>query len=249
MRRIAITSSKGGVGKTTTAISLAVSYARGGAKVLILDCDAQSNLTDWLGVKRDETPGLFGFLTAGLELDQVAVEVEENLHLVPASRALSGLDAYLLTRPRPADVLRKRLEPVTGFDAILFDCPPSFSQVTLNAMMASSEIVVPVSMEHFAIEGLAQTLETVRLLREEADHRLIVRAVVPTFYDSRNRKSAAVVDILKKKFGDRVTTPVRTSVRLSEAPSHRLSIFDYSPDSPGAQDYTAIALEMSNANN
>lgn len=249
MKTISIASAKGGTGKTTTAICLAQSLSRKGKRVLLIDCDSQANATDWLGVQPEATPGTFGFMAAAADLASVVVKVEECLDLLPASRALSGLDAYLLTKPRPADVLRKRLQGVEGYDFILCDTPPSFSQITLNALMASEEVIVPVNMEYFGIEGLRQVLETVRVLKEEAEHTLKVRAVVPTFFDSRNKKSAAVVELLREKFGSKLTPPARSSVRLSEAPSFHRSIFDFDPDGPGAEDYTKISEVIFNANN
>ena len=247
MRKIAISGFKGGVGKTTTAVNLAVALARDGHHTLLIDLDSQANATDALGVSPDSTAGVFGLLVGGGSFDQVVVPVEENLDLVPSSRALSTVDSWLLQRPRPADVLRKRLEALDGYEFAICDLPPSFSQVSLNGLMFADEVWLPVSMEYFALQGVKQVLETLRMLRDEAEHTVRVRWVIPTFHDTRNAKTRAVMQVLEEKFKAKVTRPVRLGVRLSEAPSHHKSIFDFAPDSAGAEDYRAIARSIINA--
>jgi len=247
MRKIAVAGFKGGVGKTTTAVNLAVALARDGHRALLLDLDSQANCTDGLGVSPDSTAGIFGLLVGGVPFEQVAVSVEENLDLVPASRALSTVDNWLLQRPRPAEVLGKRLSSLEGYEFVIADLPPAFSQVSLNGLMFAEEVWLPVSMEYFALQGVKQVLETLRMLRDEAEHTVRVRWVIPTFHDSRNAKTRAVMDVLEEKFKAKVTRPVRLGVRLSEAPSHHKSIFDFAPDSAGAEDYRIIARSILNA--
>lgn len=246
MRKIAIAAFKGGVGKTTCATNISVALARRGKRVLLLDCDSQSNCTDSLGVASDATLGLYGLLTGGADLAMAAVNVESNLDLVPGSRALSGIDPWLLARPRPSDMLRVRLEGLTDYDFVICDMPPSFGSVSLNCLMFADECWLPCAMEYLALQGIKQVLDTLKMLRDEAEHVVKVRYVIPTFYDKRNSKTESIMRALEKNFKERVLAPVRCSVRLSEAPGHHRSIFDYSPQSSGAEDYQRISEAILN---
>lgn len=233
MRRVVIGNFKGGVGKTTVAVNAAVGLARRGKRVPLLDMDSQTSATDALGANGQASPGVYGLVVEGEGPERLAVEVEPNLDILCASRVLSGVDSWLATQVRREDVLKKRLEGLSGYDYAIVDTAPAFSLLNLNALAWAREMWIPVNMEYMALSGVRQVLDNLRIVNEELEHDVSIRYVIPTFVDRRNSKTQSVLDVLSESFGPKVTTGIRTSVRLSEAPSHHQSIFDYAPKSPG----------------
>lgn len=244
MRKAVIANSKGGVGKSTCAINLAVGLARNGKRVLLMDNDAQANATDALGAGGTANSGTYGLLVDGESPEELAVGIEENLDMICASRALSAVDSWLTMQTRREDVLKKRLSNLDGYDFVILDTAPTFSLLNLNALSYADEIWMPVNMEYMALSGVRQVLDNMRIVREEIGHDVAVRYVIPTFVDRRNSKTAAVLEALEESFGPKVTTPVRSNVRLSEAPSHHQSIYDYAPTSAGAEDYRNLTRRI-----
>ena len=245
MRKVAVCGFKGGVGKTTVAVNAAVGLARAGRKVLLIDTDAQGSATDALGVDGTATPGTYGLLVNGDRPQDVAIELEARLDVIPATRALAPIDQWLTMQTRREEVLRRRMTHLRGkYDVVLLDTPPAFSLLTLNALVYADEVWLPVSMEYMALQGVKQVMDTITMIGEELDHGVTVRYVIPTFYDKRNSKTAAVMDALAEGFGMAVTSPIRINVRLSEAPSYHQSIFDFAPTSTGAQDFTDLVRRI-----
>lgn len=244
MRKVVISNFKGGVGKTTTAVNLAVGLARKNRKVLLIDTDSQTSATVALGVDPDATSGVYGLIVDDEPFAQVVVAVEKNLDMLPASRALAPVDQWLAMKTARETILRRRLEAVTGYDYILIDTPPAFSVLNLNSFNFATEAWLPVSMEYLALQGVQQVVETLQMIADELSHELPIRYVIPTFHDRRNLKTKAVVDALKASFNGALTPAVRMNVKLSEAPSHHKSIFDYAPTSPGAEDFWGLVKRI-----
>ena len=199
------------------------------------------------GVSSRQVEELYGrlisYLAPSLKLERgsvalVATEFREN------KEALSAVDSWLTMRTRREDVLKKRLANLEGYDFVILDTAPTFSLLNLNALAYAEEIWMPVNMEYMALSGVRQVLDNMRIVREEIGHDVAVRYVIPTFVDRRNSKTTSVLQALEESFGPKVTTPVRSNVRLSEAPSHHQSIYDYAPGSAGAEDYRTLTRRI-----
>lgn len=213
---------------------------------MLLDNDAQASATDVLGATGTPTPGVYGLIVSGTRPEDLAVEVETGLSLIPSSRTLSLVDQWLAMQTRREEILKRRLSALNHYDFVLLDTAPTLSLLNINALTYATEVWIPVSMEYLALEGVRQVVEALQMIREELEHTVQVRYVIPTFYDVRNAKTAAVLDALVASFGDAVTAPIRVNVRLSEAPGHHQSIFDYAPHSAGAEDFQALTRRIIN---
>lgn len=244
MRKVVVANFKGGVGKTACAVNLAVGFAREGKRVLLVDNDSQFNATDALGVDGQSTSGTYGLIVDSASPPDVMVEVEENLWMVPSSRALAGVDSWLAMQTRREEILRKRLRDVEGFDFVILDTAPAFSLLNLNALSYANEVWLPVNMEYLALQGVRQMMDNLSIVTEEIEHEVSIRYVIPMFVDRRNSKTQAILDALYESFDSKVTTPIRTNVRLSEAPSYHQSIFDYAPSSAGAEDFRTLTQRI-----
>lgn len=248
MRILSITNQKGGVGKTTTAINLGAALAAHGKSVLIADLDPQGNASTGLGIDagaRKRTT--YDLLIDGAALEDVAIATEiENLSIAPATTDLSSTDVELGQRDNRVFLLKDAFRESTAtYDYVLIDCPPSLSLLTLNALVASDSILVPLQAEFFALEGLSQLMLTVREVRETANPSLRIEGVVLTMHDARNRLSRQVEDDARANLGDLVfNTMIPRNVRLSEAPSFALPVITYDPTSKGSQAYLDLAQEL-----
>lgn len=248
MRVLSITNQKGGVGKTTTAINLGAALAAGGNQVLIVDIDPQGNASTGLGIDagaRERTT--YDLLIDGAALEDVAIPTKiANLAIAPATTDLSSTDVELGQRDNRVFLLKDALnEANVSYDYVLIDCPPSLSLLTLNALVASDSILVPLQAEFFALEGLSQLMLTVREVRETANPSLRIEGVVLTMFDARNRLSRQVEDDARANLGALVfKTMIPRNVRLSEAPSFALPVIAYDPTSKGSQAYLDLAQEL-----
>jgi len=245
---VAITNQKGGVGKTTTAINLAASLAANDLHVLVVDSDPQGNATTGLGVEKlPDTKTLYDALIYGPEMAQIIVKTQcEGLDLLPSDKNLvaANLDLYDLEDREYR--LSQTLAPFKeSYDYILIDCPPALDLLTLNALVASDSVLVPIQCEFFALEGLSQLIDTVEKVRETFSRPLPLEGILLTMYDERTTLTRQVAQDLKEFFEDEVfQTVIPRSVRLAEAPSFGKPILLYDPRSKGAESYIKLAKEI-----
>lgn len=237
--RMAVFNHKGGTGKTTTTVSIAAGLAMKGYKVLLVDTDSQGNVGVSLGVKADKT--LYHCLVMGLRPQDVAVKVRENLDLVPSNETLAAAELYLAGRQNRDRILRDRLMQAQGhYDVIILDCSPSLSLLNQNALVFADGILVPVACDFLSLVGVRQVIKTVKNVNSLLHHPVQIYGVLPTFYDARARICRDAWGTLKEHFGDRCFQPVRSTIKIKEAPSQGRTIFEYAPDSHAAQDYQRV---------
>jgi chromosome partitioning protein len=256
-RVMVVANQKGGVGKTTTTVNVAAGLAQHGLRVLVIDLDPQGNASTALGIEhRRGTPSTYDALVDGVPLTEVVHESAEipGLYVVPATIDLAGAEIELVSVVARENRLRKAIlghpfitdEGPERLDYVLIDCPPSLGLLTLNALVAAEELLLPIQTEYYALEGVGQLLETVELVRANLNPRLTISTVLLTMFDGRTRLSAAVADEVREHFGDRVLkTAIPRSVRVSEAPSYGQTVMTYDPASPGALSYLEAARELS----
>jgi chromosome partitioning protein len=245
---VAIVNQKGGVGKSTTAINLAAYLAEKGQRILVVDMDPQGNATSGLGVTPDSGGCMYDVLLEGRPLQDVAVGTRvEGLEVAPATINLVGAEVELVSSLAREFKLKRALEklPPDSYDMVLLDCPPSLDLLTLNALTAADEVLIPIQCEYYALEGLTQLMQSIRMVREELNPGLKVGGVLLTMFDPRTNLAHQVADEVRSFFGDRVfRTIVPRNVRLSEAPSFGLPVALYAPRSTGAEAYAAVAEEV-----
>jgi chromosome partitioning protein len=245
-----VANQKGGVGKTTTAVNLAAGLAMHGARVLLIDLDPQGNASTALDVDHHSGIGsVYNVLVEGQPLSAVVRRVEgfAQLYCAPATIDLAGAEIELV----PLVARESRLARALGqydaseLDYILIDCPPSLGLLTVNALVAAPEVLIPIQCEYYALEGLEQLLRTVELVKSHLNPGLSVTTIVLTMYDGRTRLASQVADEVRQHFGDVVLSSViPRSVRVSEAPSYGQSVMTYDPGSTGAQAYMEAAREL-----
>lgn len=248
-RVVAIANQKGGVGKTTTAINLGASLAVAEQRTLIIDIDPQGNATSGLGVdKRDSLPTIYDVLVNRRPITECA---RQHVHfpflsLVPSNRDLVGAEIELVDEPGRERVLANALEEVQeDYDFVLVDCPPSLGLLTLNTLTAADSVLIPIQCEFYALEGLSQLLNTVRLVQRSLNPELEIEGVLLTMYDRRLNLSKQVADEAREYFGAKVfETSIPRNVRLAEAPSFGQPIVTYDVLSAGAQSYLSVAKEL-----
>ncbi len=247
-RIIAIVNQKGGVGKTTTAVNLGASLALLGLRVLLVDIDPQGNTTSGLGInKREIERDAYAVLLADATMEDAILRTDvENLHVLPATLALAGAEIELVAALSRETRLRRALEPISErYDYILIDCPPSLGLLTLNALTAATEVVIPVQAEYYALEGLTQLMTIVERVRDALNPNLRVTGVLVTMFDGRTRLAIDVLDEVHRVFPAQVfKTQIPRNIRLSEAPSFGKPAAVLDAKSRGAQAYLALAQEL-----
>ncbi len=252
---ISVTNQKGGVGKTTTAINLAAALVEAGCRVLVVDLDPQGNASTGLGIEMEDREfTTYELLLEDIDLDDVILSTSvEGLHIVPATVDLSSADIELVSNEKRSfllhDALRQTAMDRFAFDYILIDCPPSLNLLTVNALIASHSVLVPLQSEFFALEGLSQLMLTIREVRQAGNADLRLEGVVLTMFDARNNLSQLVEQDARSNLGDVVfQTRIPRNVRVSEAPSFALPVLQYDTNSKGAAAYRALAQELMDNN-
>jgi chromosome partitioning protein len=248
-RIIAIANQKGGVGKTTTAINLGACLAAAEKRTLIIDIDPQGNATSGLGISKEEVQqSIYEVLVDGLPIaDAVVREVHfPYLDVVPATRDLVGVEVELVNRSARESILRRAVDAVRGeYDFVLIDAPPSLGLLTLNTLTAADAVIIPIQCEFYALEGLSQLLNTVRIVQRSLNPRLQIEGVLLTMFDQRLNLSRQVAEEAKEYFGSRVyDTTIPRNVRIAEAPGFGKPIILYDIVSVGARSYLSLAREV-----
>ena len=246
---MAIANQKGGVGKTTTAINLSSCLAELGKKILVIDLDPQGNTTSGFGLNKNELEdSVYDLMLGELSASEVLHSVPdlENLKLIPSNVDLAGAEIELLDKKNKEYILRNSIDYIKAdYDYIFIDCPPSLHMLTINAMTTADSVIVPIQCEYYALEGIAQLIKTIDLVKKRLNKSLSIEGVVFTMYDARTNLSSDVVDSVKSSLQTRIfKTIIPRNVRLAEAPSHGLPINLYDSKSAGAESYRNLAKEI-----
>lgn len=248
---ISVANQKGGVGKTTTTVTLCAILAKKGKKVLLIDGDPQGNATSGLGVTKEVELSFYDVLVGDTPIEDTIVATNiKNLKVCPSNINLAGAEVELVSMMSREQRLKEKLEDAREkFDFIIIDCPPSLGLITLNSFTASDSILIPVQCEYYALEGLGQLINTINLVKKHLNKSLELEGALLTMYDARTNLSNQVVKEVKKYFNDKVyKTVIPRNVRLSEAPSYGMPITLFDPHSKGAKSYEKFAKEFIKSN-
>lgn len=240
---VAVINQKGGTGKTTTTINLGSALSKLGKRVLLLDLDPQANLSYSLAVT-EPTATLADAFLGNATLQEVLVE-KDGLWIAPGSNELVDIEISLVSQPEREKFLQSMLKDLKGFDYVLIDCPPSLSVLTLNALTASNEVLIPLQMEVLTLQGLDQIMNTVEKIKKAFNPKLKIKGIVVVMFDMRRKLSQEVLEYLQQNVKEHIfKQTIRLNVKLAEAPSFGRSIMEYDASSNGARDYMALAQEF-----
>ena len=245
---LTVSNQKGGVGKTTTCVNLAAELGRLGYSVLAVDIDPQANCTSGLGISPEDFElSLYDVLLGEAEAKDAVIPTRwEGVSILPATIDLAGAEIELASVISRETRLRRHLRSLNSFDVAIVDCPPSLGMLTINALVASDKLIIPIQCEYYALEGVGQLSKTIGLVRDSLNSELEISGVLLTMYDSRTRLSNEVADEVRRQIGSvAFSSVIPRNVRLSEAPSHAAPIGYYDPSSTGAQAYGDLAREVS----
>ncbi|GAB4439403.1 MAG: AAA family ATPase [bacterium] len=247
MTIVTIANQKGGVGKTTTAVSLASGLAAKGKKTLLVDMDPQGNASSGVGIdNRSLKKTVYEALIGGLDVQEAIIKTNfENLDVLPANQNLVGAEIELVLVEKREFKLKELLKGLQGYDFVIIDCPPSLGILTLNAIVAAKLLVVPLQCEYYSLEGLSYLIKTIKIVKRELNPSLELMGILLTMFDGRNNLSRSVYDEIVKHFGDKVfKSIIPRNVRLSEAPSYGMPIFMFDPSSRGSNTYKLFVEEF-----
>ena len=244
MLKVAVINQKGGTGKTTSVINLGVALAQLKQRVLLIDLDAQANLTYSFGIT--EAPGSIAEVLQGKQVIQTILVNKEGLDVAPASRELTIVEGLLRDKLVGREgILKAKLQGLKDYDYVFIDCPPSLSVLTINALTYADEVLIPLQVEVLALQGLTQLLDTIKEVRGLLNKDLKVMGIIPSMYDSRRNLSQEIIKELEKNSKERIfKTLVRECVKICEAPSFAQSVLAYAPGSNGAEDFINLAKEI-----
>ena len=246
-RVISIDNQKGGVGKTTTAVNLSACLAQKGKRVLLIDTDPQGNATSGLGIESHTEKSVYNVLVDDMDIKETILSTMiKKLEICPANINLAGAEIELVSMVSRENRLKDAVDTIRDeYDYILIDCPPSLGLITLNAFTASDSVLVPIQCEYYALEGLGQLINTIKLVQKHLNPDLVIEGVILTMFDARTNLSTQVSREVEKYFGNKVfQTIIPRNIRLSEAPSHGLPITLYDNESKGAETYKKLAKEL-----
>lgn len=242
MRKICIINQKGGVAKTTTTINLGMGLAKEGKKVLLIDLDAQGNIGTCLPAESKKD--LYDLLVENADIRECISGVNENLDIIKSRETLAKAELILVGESSREMTLRRKLQNIAGYDYILLDCPPSLGLLNQNAMLFASEALIPASTDILGIDALRKMRFIVEKINDVFGHTLVISKVVPTLYDVRNKVCNTVLKQMQSEFYELVTDPIRVNATLKEAPAEKKSIFEYAPNSRGAEDYRKLVTQV-----
>lgn len=243
MKIISLINQKGGTGKTTTAINLGSALACLGKKILLVDMDPQANLTYSFGIKPEK--GTITEFLQGKQTLQTILVSKENIDIVPSSTSLADLEVSLVNKIGRENILKDRLKSIKGYDYLFIDCPPSLSVITVAALNAANEVLIPLQMEILSMQGLSLLLDTVKEVKQVLNGKLKVRGIVASMYDRRRKLSQEIMEEIRKNIKEKVfKTVIHECVKIAEAPSFAKSVLTYAPSSNGAKDYLSLAKEF-----
>ena len=249
---ISVSNQKGGVGKTTTSLSLAASLGVLEKKVLLIDADPQGNATSGIGINSDDfNKSSYDVLLNQCEINDSIIKTKSpNLDIIPANIDLVAVEIELVDTNKREHMLTKMIDKIKkDYDFIIIDCPPSLGLITMNALTASNSVIIPIQCEYFALEGLGKLLNTIKSIQKIHNEDLDIEGILLTMYDSRLRLSNQVVEEVKKHFGDIVfDTIIQRNIKLGEAPGFGKDIITYDVSSKGAKNYLSLADEIINRN-
>jgi chromosome partitioning protein len=256
-RIFTVANQKGGVGKTTSAVNIAAALSMGGLKVLVIDLDPQGNASTAFGIDRSANSGIYDVLINDLPLSEVVVKVAgfPNLEAVAANADLAGAEIQLVPTVAREFRLQAALQTYLSvkqnagrrFDYVFIDCPPSLGLLTINALAAADEVLVPIQCEYYSLEGLSLLLQTLGEVQKRLNPKISLTTIVLTMFDGRTRLANDVADNVKKHFPTQlINTPIPRAVRVSEAPSYGQTVMTYDASSPGAIAYLSVAREIAN---
>lgn len=238
MRKICMINQKGGVGKTTTVVNLAYGLATTGKRVLVIDLDAQGNVSTCFGTRSDHD--IYEILIDNLNPTACIKNIASNLDLISSKETLTKAEMILVGEQNREMVLRRKLTPITGYDFIILDCPPSLGLLNQNAMLYADEIFIPTSTDALGLVGIRNMVAAIQTLNTVFGHKLQVSKVIPTLYDSRNKVCKSALLELKKEFADIITEPIHSNTKLKEAPQFGKPIFVYDKTGRASKDYQLL---------
>ncbi|MBR9675734.1 ParA family protein [Candidatus Woesearchaeota archaeon] len=242
MRKIAIINQKGGVGKTTTAISLAAGLSRNNKKVLLIDLDPQGNIAT--SIIQNTQMGIYEYLFEGAQIEQCVTNAGKNFDVMTSNETLTKAEHALFQDKNPPTVIKKKLDSIKGYDYIIIDCAPSLGILNLNALLYSKEAIIPVSTDPLGLDALKKVSSIISSINENYFHDLAISKIVPTMYDKRNKICKESLSAMQNAYYTKITSPIRVCSKTKEAPKYKKSIYAYSNSSRGAADYWQLTQQV-----